>query len=358
MNDETPRFIDDDEPQDDLPWPEHWRSAEPLADDDEVVPDDQAEFEAAEEDIPEPIPGTPPEPPSPESQSGFVNPAMARIAATHAPYPEREPNELWLGLRTIVIIGAVGLVVAFIFSYWTPDSFLSDEFVGGLQAVSSTQGPATALPSPIPTQSSVQKIGLITGHSGPPLDTNFDVDPGAICDQNNDGVPELTELSINTAVAQRVANLLIERGYDVEMLEEWDDRLPGYRASALVSIHTNTCENLGFGATGFNVQANDRNLATRDRDSIFADCMVTEYAVHTSLPRHFGSPPDLVEYHAFRKVSIDTPMVIMELGFMFSDRQILVERPDAMAQGIADGIDCFLRPSAYVPPEPTPAAGS
>jgi len=294
--------------------------------------------EDGEEERPHPIP-----PPAPEDQSAFVNPAMARLAAARPARQPREPAEWWVALRTIIIVLLTALIVAFIFSYWTPESFFSDEFIANLQVVNSTQGPPTAVPSPLPTFASVQTIGIITGHSGPPLDPNFSVDPGAICDENGDGIPELTELEINTAVALRVANLLIEAGYQVEMLNEWDARLENYRAATLISIHTNTCEQLGFGATGFNVQAYERS-PLYERDNLLAECIVAEYANQTGLARHFGSPPDLVDYHVFRKVSLDTPTVIIELGFMFADRPVLTQQPDAMAQGIYQGVRCFLRP--------------
>lgn len=303
---------------------------------------------------------TPPDPPAPETQSAFVNPALARIASARPRRPQRDPSEWWLGLRTIFIVTGAAVIAAFIFNYWTPDSFLSKDFIANLQVVSSTQGPPTAVPSPLPTFESVQRVGIIIGHSGPPLNPAFTEDPGAICDENNDGIPELRELDINTAVGIRVANLLVSDGYLVDILNEWDERITNYRGAALVSIHTNTCENLGFGATGFNVQANETHLAFTDRDAVLVDCIVNAYAARTALPRHFGRPPDLVDYHAFREVSVDTPTVIVELGFMFADRQVLTTQTELMAAGIFEGLKCFLEPqSQFVPtvPPPTPASG-
>lgn len=314
--------------------------------------DSEPEFIADDDDdpLPEYLDYVRPTIPTPDTQSGFVNPALARVAAAQSSKPPREPSQLWLGFRTIAIILSAALISAFIFNYWTPDSFLSESFVANLQEVSSTQGPPTAIPSPLPTFARVQTVGIIIGHSGPPLNPQFTVDPGAICDENNDGVPELTELDINTTVGMRVADLLVAAGYEVELLNEWDARIENYRASTLLSIHTNTCENLGFGATGFNVKASERSPLI-DRDNKLVDCLAANYANATGLPRHFGSPPDLVDYHAFRKVSIDTPTVIIELGFMFANRDVLTQRPDDMAQGIFRGLDCFLTPNSMSLPE-------
>jgi hypothetical protein len=96
-----------------------------------------------------------------------------------------------------------------------------------------------------------------------------------------------------------------------------------------------------------------------DRDAKLRDCVVATYANATGLPRHFGSPPDLTDYHAFREVSLDTPTIIVELGFMFADRPILTQQPDAMARGIFEGVDCFLSPQqASSPIQLTPTPGS
>ncbi|MFP4321004.1 MAG: N-acetylmuramoyl-L-alanine amidase [Anaerolineales bacterium] len=332
-------FSDDtaaDEPTDETPpAPDNKRS--------EALDSDNAPDVIEPPPLEEPPRRLPPERPDPATQSAFVNPALARIAAARPKRAPREPSETWLGLRTVMIILAAAVTVSFIFSYWTPDSFLSDEFVANLQSVNSTQGPPTAVPSPLPTYARTQRIGIVTGHSGPPLDPTFDVDPGAVCDDNGDGIPELTELEVNTTVSLRVANLLVEAGYEVEMLNEWDPRLDNYRASVLISIHANTCENLGFGATGFNINIGElRRASVQDRDIRLENCLAAEYANATGLPRHFGTSPDLVDYHAFRKVSLDTPMAIVELGFMAADRQILTQEPDAMAQGVFEGIECFL----------------
>jgi N-acetylmuramoyl-L-alanine amidase len=314
-----------------------------MSDAPQFIPDDEA---------------TPSDPaPPPQTQSEFVNPALARVAAVRPRPTPRPISELWLGLRTVILILSAAIITAFIFSYWTPNSFLSEEFVANLRVVSATQGPPTALPSPLPTYSLTQTIGILIGHSGPPLNPQFSEDPGAICDENGDGVPELRELDFNTAVGLRVADLLIEAGYAVELLNEWDARLENYRASALVSIHTNTCENLGFGATGYNVKANERSPML-ERDLVLEDCVAATYAANTGLPRHYGSPPDLVDYHAFRKVSLDTPTIIVELGFMFSDRAVLMQNNEGMARGIFQGLECFLRPEVRASILTTPAPSS
>ena len=52
---------------------------------------------------------------------------------------------------------------------------------------------------------------------------------------------------------------------------------------------------------------------------------------------------DMKEYHAFREIDPKTPGAIIELGFMYKDRNVLVRRKDDVAQGVANGLMCFLK---------------
>ena len=51
---------------------------------------------------------------------------------------------------------------------------------------------------------------------------------------------------------------------------------------------------------------------------------------------------DMTRYHAYYEIDKNTPAAIIEIGFMLDDREILTQRPDVVAQGIADGLRCFI----------------
>jgi hypothetical protein len=74
-------------------------------------------------------------------------------------------------------------------------------------------------------------IGIVVGHWN-----DATKDPGAVCP---DG---LTEFQVNQDIATRVEQNLVEQGFDVDLLREFDDRLAGYRALALISIHADSCD--------------------------------------------------------------------------------------------------------------------
>jgi N-acetylmuramoyl-L-alanine amidase len=180
--------------------------------------------------------------------------------------------------------------------------------------------PAADLPPDAP------RVGLVSGHAG--------YDTGAMCP---DG---LTEAEVNLAIAQEAAILLSRRRYYVDLLGEFDDRLKGYRADALVSVHADSCNVPG--ASGFKVARVTDSAIPEDEDRLVA-CIYREYQAITGLPRHPSSiTDDMTSYHAFHEIDRNTPGAIIETGFLYEDRDLLTNRPEKAARGIASGVVCFL----------------
>ena len=175
------------------------------------------------------------------------------------------------------------------------------------------------------------QVGLIAGHSGH--------DSGAVCP---DG---LTEAEVNQRVAELAAEGLRKRGLRVEILEEFDDRLQGYRAVAFVSIHSDSCQ-VDF--SGFKVANQEGGSEASAR---LTACLWDEYGAATGLSRHPSTiTVDMTRYHAFREISADTPASIIELGFLNADRELLTGQPDRAAGGIVNGVLCSLAPPAPASP--------
>jgi N-acetylmuramoyl-L-alanine amidase len=273
--------------------------------------------------------------------------AAARKLAGEVMWPST-----WTFTRTTFLTLVAAVMVATVFSYWTPDDVLPEEFNEQMRIARVTDRPLVVTGTPLPTEVTTPKIGIIAGHSGPPQDPSFAEDPGAVCDDNNDGNPELRELDINVAVSRMVADRLLLRGYEVEILQEFDPRLRNYRAAMLLSIHTNDCRNYGFGATGYNVVGPFSRGVADGINEILVSCLINEYGRVTALPRHFGVTVDMTSYHNFAEVSVDTPVAIIELGYMFADRQILTQNRDVLAEGLVAGILCFMEPPNILTPSP------
>ncbi len=169
-------------------------------------------------------------------------------------------------------------------------------------------------------------VGIVAGHKGN--------DSGAVC---ADG---LTEATINYTIAAEVMDLLKRRGLQTDLLNEFDDRLTGYKANVLISIHADSCQVAG--ASGFKV-ARVTDSAIPQAEDRLVDCLNREYGRYTGLPQHPSSITDnMTNYHAFREIDGQTPGAIIEVGFLLDDRVILETKPKIIARGIAAGIICFL----------------
>lgn len=251
------------------------------------------------------------------------------------PLPEPTPKSAGSSggmFKQLQVVIGVAIVIATLFTAWTEPGLLP----GGLSEKLSSalsQERATAQPeNPTATPRANPRIGIVAGHSGN--------DSGAVCPEALGGY---TEVDINLSVASLVRENLIADGYDVDLLAEFDPRLSGYQALALVSIHADSCEYINDQASGFKVSA---AISTKypEQAARLTTCLRTRYAETTGLQFHSGSvTTDMTNYHAFNEISNDTPAAIIETGFMNLDRDILTQNPDVIAKGITSGILCFVR---------------
>lgn len=266
------------------------------------------------------------------------------VEATSFMEEEKEPTlveqiALRLGMmtRSMVAIFLAAAATATLFTWLTPNTFLSTESYDQLSIALATQSSQTLVPTFIPatpTELPPTNIGIVSGHRGLHRTTG-QPDPGAVC------VGGLTEQVVNEQVAIQVVELLRTEGYQVDLLDEFDERLNGYRALALVSIHADSCEYINDLATGFKV-ASFTESATREADQRLVSCLIRHYAETTGLHFHPSVTYDMTQYHTFLEIAPNTPGAIIEMGFLYLDREMLTEHSDIVAQGIAQGILCFL----------------
>jgi N-acetylmuramoyl-L-alanine amidase len=234
-------------------------------------------------------------------------------------------KQLWL-----VIV--VGFIIATLFTAWTEPGLLpgslSEKISNALASQRTTPQPGI----PTTTARPASRIGIVAGHSGN--------DSGAVC---SDALGGYREVDINLNVASIVRESLIKEGYDVDLLAEFDPRLSGYNAVALVSIHADSCEYVNDQASGFKIAPaiSTKHPAQAAR---LTTCLRSRYAEATGLEFHSGSvTADMTNYHAFSEIDNNTPAAIIEIGFMNLDREILTQHPDVVARGIAEGILCLVR---------------
>jgi N-acetylmuramoyl-L-alanine amidase len=238
-----------------------------------------------------------------------------------------------------VALGAAGLL-ATVFTAWTPASLNPSELVAQLAAAVSGDGAESesasgGITGPLFVPDERRRVGVVAGHSG--IDPTSGLsDPGSVCD---DG---LTEAEVNLEIARLVVRGLEAAGYTADLLEEWDTRLTGYRALALVSVHADSCMWINDQATGYKIaSAIDSSVA--ERTDRLVSCMVDRYARATDLDFRPGSiTRDMTEYHSFNEIHNQTPAAIIETGFLYLDREFLTNEPERAASGIVAGVLCYL----------------
>jgi len=227
---------------------------------------------------------------------------------------ERARREILPGLAAA--LGLIALATLLIFR--TPRS-----------AVHPPKAEETPIPThnPSPTPPS-PRVGIVSGH--------WKYDGGAMCPD------DVREVDVAHQIATKVVALLEEEGYRVDLLAEFDPALQGYEANVLVALHIDSCIP---GASGFKVARAWNSFIPEVEDEL-VDCLYEEYERITGLKPHLESITlDMRGYHAFGEVARETPAVIIEMGFMADDAELLRHRQDTVAQGIVAGIECFLEGS-------------
>ncbi len=255
--------------------------------------------------------------------------------------PRRTPRRRST-LQNLQVVLIVAVVVATLFTAWTEPGLLpgslSEKFSSAIQIFSTT--PQANWPTATPRP--VAHIGIVAGHSG--------YDTGAVCPEE---LGSTREVDVNLDVANRVRENLVKDGYQVDLLSEFDNRLTGYRALALVSIHADSCQYINDQATGFKVAA-AMSTSYPERAQRLTNCLRTRYADATGMQFHAGSVTrDMTSYHAFEEVDKETPAAIIEVGFLNLDHDMLVNHRDVVATGVTNGILCFIRNESI---QPTPSA--
>jgi N-acetylmuramoyl-L-alanine amidase len=231
-------------------------------------------------------------------------------------------------VRAVQATLGIAILLATLFTALPSRGLVSGEFYDRLSIIL-TPHPADESPQISKPQ---LRVGIVAGHSGN--------DSGAVCYDGNGNVT-LTEADVNLKIAAIVQDQLTQKGFQVDLLREFDSRLNGYRALAIVSIHNDSCEYINEEATGFKVAAalntNDLNRANR-----LTGCLIDRYQHTTNMTFHTGSiTADMREYHAFREIDPDTVAAIIETGFLNLDREMLTKKTDLVAAGIVNGIECF-----------------
>jgi hypothetical protein len=197
----------------------------------------------------------------------------------------------------------------------------------------------TRVPAP-KVELGARRIGIQVGHwqtqNVPPELSRLEIQTGTSWDG-------IDEVDVSLDIATRLADLLKSHGYIVDIIPT---TVPlGYLADAFVALHL---DGDGVG------EAEGYKLAHGSRRGVYEqqllDDISAEYGAATGFAIDPNVTPAMKGYYAFNwqryrsATSPFTPSVIIEMGFLSNDqdRGFILNNPDTVVAGIANGIERFL----------------
>jgi N-acetylmuramoyl-L-alanine amidase len=231
------------------------------------------------------------------------------------------------GFQTVL---SIAVVMATLLTLWNPRKFLGTPNLSAIiRAESEQEAPEGEAAEEMDT---TDHIGLLAGHW---LDS-----PGEVC---ADG---LVEADVNQDIANRTAQVLRSKGYQVDVFPEYDIALLNYQSAVFVAIYAGSCAESPLPPSGFKV-ATSLTALNPDAASALAVCLSESYSDRIKIPFSFEVlNPDHPSYHIFRDIHQQTPAALIETGSLKTDRTILVNQAEVVAEAIAAGILCSLEPSS------------
>lgn len=248
-------------------------------------------------------------------------------------------------LHALFTILMAGVICATVLIFFSPGEEYIEQYDSNA-AFLDTQVQATQN-APSDTQ---KIIGLLPGHYG--FDSGYQCGPDYSFVQETD---------VNLRIAVMVRDYLNNRGYTVNLLQEFDPLLSNYTALALISIHNDSCDATSEAEDGFRVTTSGRNAYPAESKRL-NDCLRDRYAQNTGLS-FLGSNLNLNDemVYSFDTVNDYTTISLIETGYLSSNYRLLSERMDLVAKGIGDGIICYVENEpvgTFTEARSAPASGS
>lgn len=220
---------------------------------------------------------------------------------------------------------SIAIVMATLLTLWNPRKFLGTPNLSALIRAESEQTSQMTETEEVDT---TDHIGLLAGHW---LDN-----PGEVC------LDGLIEADVNEDIANRTAQVLREQGYEVDVFPEFDIELLNYQSAAFIAIYAGSCAESPLPPSGFKV-ATSLTAQNPEIVNALAVCLSESYNEMIHIPFTYEIlNPDHPSFHIFRDIHSQTPAVLIETGSLKTDRTILVNQADRVAEAISSGIQCFL----------------
>ena len=221
--------------------------------------------------------------------------------------------------------------------------------------------PPTEAPTQVPTELPIRKrIVIDAGHQSKGNYDKEPLGPGATelkskVTSGTQGVATgLEEYQLNLTVAKKLQSILEERGYEVIMIRTTHDVdisnaeraqvANELHADAFIRIHANSSDNSETNGivTICQTKENPYNSDLYSASYLLSKLVLDEMVASTGAKRLYIWETDTMSGINWCQV----PVTIVEMGFMSNeeeDRKMATDAyQDLLAQGIANGIDCYF----------------
>ncbi len=225
-------------------------------------------------------------------------------------------------LQTVLL---VSVVLATLFTLWNPYKLFAQQG----SVLPTYQNNSNNSSSNYPT------IGILVGH--------WKVDSGHICANG------IIEADVMEAIANLVSMKLNALGYPVKLLAETDLELVNFRGPLLIALYAGSCDDTPDNQSGFTI-GTALSTANLNLSNALAACLGERYQEATKLDFSYAIiSSDQPMYTYFEMVNPQTPMIYLEIGSLLRDQTLLIEDSEKVANGIVNGIQCYLASQEKVP---------
>jgi len=235
---------------------------------------------------------------------------------------EKEDYTIFRGIQSVVTIA---ILIATLLTLWNPRKVFKTP---NLYDLFQSEAALETYNNNLFVDDSRIRIGILAGH--------WQNSTGEVC---ADGV---IEADINYNIASRIKMNLEEKNFQVNLFPEFDLDLLNYEADALVAVYSGSCLQSPLPPSGFKI-GTSLTAEYPERSNDLAICLAENYRNFTHLPFTYEIiNPDHSSYHIFRDIHPNTPAILIEIGALSTDRDLITNRSNSIAEGIAAGILCYV----------------
>ncbi len=235
---------------------------------------------------------------------------------------EKEDYTVSRGIQSVV---SIAILIATLLTLWNPRKVFK---APNLYDLFQSEATLETYDNDLFADGSHIRIGILAGH--------WQNSTGEVC---ADGV---IEADINYDIANRIKMNLEEKNFQVNLFPEFDLALLNYEADALVAVYSGSCVQAPPPPSGFKIGMS-LTAENPEKANDLAVCLAESYQNYTQLPFTFEViNPDHSSYHIFRDLHPNTPAVLIEIGALSTDRELITNQSNSIAEGIAAGITCYI----------------